>query len=169
MDGDWKAGGPCSFAAVRRADGSNAKGTKTRRARRKGTKMLTLHSDLPPELENIAYRSIGCSIDVHRIVGAGYREIIYQRAMCLALDAAGLAFEAEKPVMVRYHQWEIPGHKLDIVVGGLVLLELKAVPRLKPIHTSQVKSYLKAGQLRLGLLMNFNVAVMREGIKRVVL
>ena len=117
----------------------------------------------------VANRVIGCAISVHRILGPGFKEIIYQRALCLELDATGLKYECEKPILVRYKHWEIPGHKMDLIVEGSVLVELKTVPRLRPIHTRQVVSYRKAGPLTLGLLMNFNVNVLRDGMKRIVL
>ena len=126
-------------------------------------------SPIPKETEDVGHRVIGCGITVHRILGPGYREAIYERAFCLELDEAGLKFEREKAILIPYKRWEIPGHRLDLIVEGCVIIELKAVPRLGELHRLQVLSYLKATDLRLGFVMNFNVEVLRHGTKRVVL
>lgn len=124
---------------------------------------------IPKETEEVGHRVIGCGITVHRILGPGYKEPIYERAYCLELDEAGLKFECEKRILVPYKSWEIPGHRVDLIVEGCVIVELKAVPRLAEVHRLQVLSYLKATGLRLGFVMNFNVEVLRHGTKRVVL
>lgn len=124
---------------------------------------------IPRDIERVAHRVIGCGITVHRVLGPGFKEVIYDRALCLELDSNGLKYECEKPILVRYKGWDIPGHKIDLIVEGQVIVELKAVPRLTTIHTRQVVSYLKATQLRLGLLMNFNVNVLKDGTRRIVL
>lgn len=126
-------------------------------------------SRLPPETEEIAHRVIGCAIDVHRGLGPGFKETIYTEALCLELDSVGIAFEREKALTVRYRQWDIPGQRVDLIVADSIIVELKAVRKLKELHRRQVLSYLKAADLRLGLLLNFNVAVLRDGIKRVIL
>ena len=124
---------------------------------------------IPHETERVATRVIGCAITVHRTLGPGFKEVIYERALRLELDSNGLKYECEKPILVRYKTWDIPGHKIDLIVEGRVIVELKAVPRLRTIHTRQVVSYLKATNLRLGLLMNFNVNALKDGTKRIVL
>jgi GxxExxY protein len=129
---------------------------------------MLLPSTLPPEVEEVGRKVIGCEIAVHRILGPGFKEIIYERATQLELDLAKLKYECEKKIVVRYKQWNIPGHKIDLIVEGCVLVELKAVPRLKDLHERQVISYLKATGLRLGFVINFNVPVLKEGIRRVV-
>ena len=123
---------------------------------------------IPTDVEEIARRVIGCGIRVHRILGPGFKERIYKEALCLEMNAEGLRFEREKPVLVQYRDWAIPGHRLDLVVEEKVVVELKAVRRLKEIHRRQVVSYLKASHLRLGLLMNFNTNLFRDGTQRVV-
>lgn len=90
------------------------------------------------------------------------------RAGCLELDLRGLTFECEKPILVRYKQWNIPGQKVDLIVAGVVLVEIKAVPKLRPVHRAQVVSYLKTLDLKVGLLMNFKAAVLKDGFQRVV-
>jgi len=123
---------------------------------------------LSPEHERIVTSAIAGAITVHRELGPGFKERIYERAFALELEERGLKFESEKKIDVRYKQWLIPGQKVDLVVEGVVLIELKAIPRLKPLHTSQVISYLKTMDLRVGLLMNFNVRLFRDGLKRIV-
>jgi GxxExxY protein len=124
---------------------------------------------IPPEIEDVGYRLIGCAITVHRILGPGFKEPIYQRAFCLELGEAGLKYECEKRILVRYKRWDLPGHRLDLIVGGCVVVELKAIPRLANVHRRQVVSYLKATGLRLGYVINFNVDILKEGIRRVAL
>ena len=131
--------------------------------------MLRTASPLTPEQEAIVTASMDCGFTVHRVVGPGYRENIYQTAFCLELESRGLHFEAEKKVLVKYRNWEIPAHRLDVVVEGVVLVELKAVPKLRDIHRAQVISYLKTTGLRVGLLMNFNTVLLKDGFRRIVL
>jgi GxxExxY protein len=131
--------------------------------------MTTLFiGSLPADLEEIAHRVIGCELRVHTALGPGFKESIYQEAMCLEMNASGLSFEREKPIVVRYRDWDIPGQRLDLVVEGRIVVELKAVRRLKEVHRRQVVSYLKAANLRLGIVMNFNTNHLRQGIKRVI-
>jgi GxxExxY protein len=118
---------------------------------------MLLESTLPPEVEEVGRKVIGCEIAVHRILGPGFKEVIYERASQLELNLSGLKFECEKKILVRYKNWDIPGHKIDLIVEGCVLVELKAVSRLKDLHKRRVISYLKATGLRLGYVINFNV------------
>lgn len=105
---------------------------------------------------------------MHRELGPGFKELIYHKAICLELDSQGLRFECEKPVLVQYRHWTIPGQRLDLLVSGCVVVEVKSLPRLRAIHRRQVVSYLRAADLRLGLLINFNVRLLKEGIRRIV-
>jgi GxxExxY protein len=130
--------------------------------------MLRVSSPLSAEQEAIVTNAIDCGFAVHRALGPGFREKIYERAYCLELELRRLRFESQKSILVRYKQWKIPGQKVDLVVENLVLIEIKAVPRLRPIHRSQVLSYLKTLELRVGILMNFNVAVLKHGLRRIV-
>lgn len=124
---------------------------------------------IPKEVEDIGHSVIGAAITVHRLLGPGYREVIYSRAFGLELNELGIPYECEKKILVPYRRWSIDGHKLDYIIGGCVVGELKAVPKLRELHRMQVRSYLKATDLRLGLLINFNVPVLKQGIMRVVL
>ena len=79
-----------------------------------------------------------------------------------------MKFEAEKAIEVRFKQWRIPGQRVDLLVEGAVLVEAKAIPRLKKIHSAQVLSYLKTLDLQIGLLVNFHAGVLKDGFKRVI-
>lgn len=129
---------------------------------------LRVRSPLSPDTEALVSAVMDCAFTVHRALGPGFREVIYKRAFCLELELRGLRFESEKQIMVRYKTWQIPGQNVDLIIGGAVLVELKAVPRLRPIQYSQVLSYLKTLDLRIGLLVNFNCAVLKDGFKRVI-
>jgi len=131
--------------------------------------MLHLPSPLGPELEALVQRTIGCCIAVHRELGPGLVETIYQRAVGYELEASGVPFEREKPIPINYRGKRLYVHRLDLVVSGQILLELKAVDRLHPVHQAQVISCLRVSKLRLGLLVNFNVPLLRQGIRRIVL
>ena len=124
---------------------------------------------LPAEQEEVVTSVIACGIAVHRELGPCFKETIYERAVCLELDSRGISFEAEKKIEVRYKQWRIPGQRIDLIVGGVVLVEIKAVTKLKQLHQKQVLSYLKTTGLRVGLLMNFNAVLFKHGLRRVVL
>jgi GxxExxY protein len=130
--------------------------------------MLRVSSRLTAEQERVVTAVIDSGFTVHRTLGPGFRERIYQSAYRLELEARGLAFEGEKPILVRYKQWEIPGQTIDLLVEGMVLVEIKAASRLRPIHRAQVLSYLRTLDLRVGLLMNFNVPLLKDGLQRVV-
>lgn len=123
---------------------------------------------VPPEVELAASICVDCGLTVHRILGPGFRESIYQRAFRLELDSRGVPFESEKAIAVRYRTWEIPGQRADLVVAGVLLVEIKAVPRLRSLHQAQVLSYLKTMDLRLGLLMNFGGQLFKDGVRRVI-
>ena len=123
---------------------------------------------VPADVEKLARVCVDCGMHVPRELGPGFKEVIYERAFCLELNARGVPFETEKRILVRYKAWTIAGQKVDLLVGGVVLVEIKAVPRLRQIHTHQILSYLKTLDLRLGLLMNFKQRLLRDGLKRVV-
>ena len=126
-------------------------------------------SPLSPEADRMMTHTIGCAIAVHRALGPGFLESIYRRAMCVELEARGLPYEVERPVSVSYRGVEIPGQRIDLIVGGLIVVELKTVARLDRVHTAQLISYLKTTSLRGGLLINFRVPLLVKGLKRIVL
>lgn len=122
---------------------------------------------IAPETEHVATAVIGAAIEVHRHLGPGFLGRIYQEALCLELDARGLEFERERAVVVHYRGVPIPGQRIDLIVGGCVLVELKAALRIDAAHEAKMISYLRTTGLRLGLLLNFNGSTIREGLKRV--
>jgi len=129
--------------------------------------VLDKHTDLSPEVEAIASTIISCAISIHRELGPGFKECIYQRASRLELESRRVSFESEKPILVKYRDWLIPGQKIDLIVAGQVLVELKAVPRVRALHRYQVQSYLRTTLLPIGLILNFNAPLMKEGIHRI--
>ena len=126
-------------------------------------------SPLSVEEEQVMHQAIGCAIEVHRALGPGFLESIYHRAMCIELNARHLTFERERPVRVTYRGVDIPGQRVDLIVEGLIVVELKAVVQLAGVHRAQLISYLRTTGLRGGLLINFGAEVLRDGLKRVVL
>jgi GxxExxY protein len=131
--------------------------------------MLRISSKLEPALEDLSHRVIGCCIAVHRQLGPGLVEAIYQRALELELKASGIKFEREKHYPVIYRGERLSTHKLDLVVEGQLMLELKAVERIHPLHDAQTLSGLRISKLQVALLINFNVPILPDGIKRKVM
>ena len=131
--------------------------------------MLRVPSPVSDEDEQMVSATIGCAIAVHRALGPGFKEIIYHRAFRLELESRKIAFESEKRILVKYRDWLIPGQTVDLIVGKAVLVEVKAVPRLRAFHRLQVLSYLRTTGLRVGLLLNFNEPLLKQGLQRVVL
>jgi GxxExxY protein len=131
--------------------------------------MLRVQSPLDQNLERLIHRTIGCCIEVHRQLGPGLLEQIYQRAVELELSAAGIPFERQKSFPVTYRGRHIYVHRVDLVVHDCLVLELKAVERIHPVHEAQTLSSLRVSKLRVALLINFNVAILPHGIKRKVL
>ncbi|MBI1299834.1 GxxExxY protein [bacterium] len=112
---------------------------------------------------------IGAAIEVHRGLGPGLLESAYETCLAHEFSLRGIPFERQKVLPVHYKGEQLDcGYRLDLIVGGLVIVEIKAVEELAPIHVAQVITYLKLTGCRLGLLMNFNQVLMRDGIQRVV-
>ena len=130
--------------------------------------MQDVFAPVPAETEHVATAVIGAAIEVHRHLGPGFLEKIYQEALCLELHARGLAFERERAVVVHYRGTAIPGQRIDLIVSDRVLVELKAAARIDTAHEAKMISYLRTTGLRLGLLLNFNGPTIKQGLKRVV-
>ena len=112
---------------------------------------------------------IGAAIEVHRALGPGLLESAYEACLAHELTLRGVAFERQRELLVIYKGQEIDcSYRMDLLVGGLVIVEIKAVEALEPIHTAQVLTYLKLSGCKLGLLLNFNEQLLRDGLKRVV-
>jgi GxxExxY protein len=127
-----------------------------------------MYAPVPPLVESIATQTIGAAIQVHRVLGPGFRERIYHAALCIELQARGLKFEREVPVAVHYRGVAIPGQRIDLVVEGCLIVELKASSRLDIAYDAQLISYLRTTGLRLGLLLNFNAPTLKDGIRRII-
>ena len=126
-------------------------------------------SEPGPQLDALAKRVIGATIEVHRELGAGFLESVYENAMVIELAIQGIPFQRQAPVQLQYKGQAVGDARLDLLVGESLIVELKAVESLAAIHQAQVINYLKATGFKLGLLINFNVMKLRDGIKRVVL
>lgn len=126
-------------------------------------------STLSPALELLINQTIGCCVAVHRELGPGLNESAYSRAVCIELAFRGIQFEAERAVVVRYRNSIVCQQRIDLFVDRALVVEVKAVERIHPVHVAQVVSYLRATGLRAGLVMNFNVPTLKQGIRRVVL
>ena len=131
-------------------------------------KML-VDSRLPVELEDLVRQIIGAAIEVHKLLGPGFVESIYEQALCHELELQGILFKRQKEIAVDYKDKKLHGQRLDLFVGGSVLVELKAVEELSPIHEAQLLSYMRSTKTSVGLLINFNVRLLKTGIKRFVL
>jgi GxxExxY protein len=117
----------------------------------------------------ISKEVIGAAIEVHRNLGPGLLESAYEECLCYEFDRRGIRYERQKPLPVTYKDTRLDcGYRLDVVVNDLVILELKAVDQIQPIHSAQVLTYLKLSNLKLGILINFNVTVLKNGVKRIV-
>lgn len=121
------------------------------------------------DLNDISQKVIGCGIEVHKQLGPGLLESTYEHCLAYELQLSGLHVERQKVLPVLYKEVHLDcGYRLDLLVEGEVIVELKAVDKLLPIHEAQVLTYLKLSQKRLGLLMNFNEKLLMKGVQRLV-
>ena len=151
-----------------RHEDRDEEGHKVREGDEGSGSSLRIASPLSPETDLIMSHTIGCAIAVHRALGPGFLESIYRKAMCIELESRNLAYEKERSIRVTYRGVEIPGQRVDFIVEGLIVVEIKAVMRLDQLHRAQVISYLKTTGLHGGLLINFRVPLLRDGIRRIV-
>ncbi|MDO8754383.1 MAG: GxxExxY protein [Anaerolineales bacterium] len=127
-----------------------------------------LRKEPSKEVDDLARLVIGAAIEVHRILGPGYVESVYEKALCIEFDARKVLFQNQLKINVEYKEKPVGQGRLDFLVGKLLPVEIKAVSGLLPIHQAQLISYLKMTGLQLGLLINFNVPLLKLGIKRVI-
>jgi GxxExxY protein len=118
--------------------------------------------------DEIAHAVIGAAIEVHRRLGPGHVERVYERALALELEHRGIPFQLQVPLEVRYRDVIVGEFFADLIVGEWVVVELKAVDSLSRYHTVQALSYLTLTELPLALLINFNVTLLKDGIRRIV-
>jgi GxxExxY protein len=121
------------------------------------------------EVDALAAAVIGAAIEVHRVLGPGFVESVYEAALCVELELRRIPFRRRVPITLAYKHCVVGHHQMDLLIGERLVVELKAVESLVPIHALQVRSYLAATGLTLGLLINFNAAVLLSGVRRVVL
>jgi len=121
------------------------------------------------ELEDLARAVVDAAIEVHRELGPGYVEGVYEEAMAVELRIRAISFDRQRPVAMTYKGHSVGGGRIDLLVGDRLIVELKAVEKLLPLHKAQVISYLKARRSSLGLLINFNERLLKDGIQRIVM
>lgn len=117
----------------------------------------------------LANKVIGIAIEVHKALGPGLLESAYKECMYYKINQAGLYVEKEKPMPLIFEEVKLDcGYRVDLLVENKLVVELKAVEALNDVHLAQVLTYLKLGNFKLGLLINFNVSLLKQGIKRVI-
>ena len=121
------------------------------------------------DINKLSGEIIGAAIEVHKALGPGLLESAYEECICHELSIGGLSLERQKPLAVRYKGINLDcGYRLEVVVENAIILELKSFEKIEPIHKAQLLTYLKLSGFKLGLLLNFNVILMRDGIVRIV-
>ena len=122
------------------------------------------------DVNKLTGQVIGAAIEVHKILGPGLLESAYEECLCHELELRGIPYERQSELPIEYKGVKLDcGYRLDVVVSSQLILELKACERLEPIHEAQLLTYLKLTGIKLGLLINFNVPVLKQGIKRLAL
>jgi GxxExxY protein len=116
----------------------------------------------------VTERIIGCALEVHRQLGAGLLESAYEAALCIEFEEQGVRFRRQAPVPIVYKGRVLGDYRLDLLVEESVVVEVKSVERLDPIFHAQILTYMRASGRRVGLLINFNSRLLKDGIKRFV-
>ncbi len=119
------------------------------------------------EVDRLAFAVLGAAIEVHRELGPGHAEKAYERALCIELRCRRIPFIQQSGFSLLYKGNEVGDGRLDLLVGGILIVEIKAVESLSPLHTAQLIAYLRATDKQLGLLINFNVRRLKDGVKRI--
>jgi len=126
-------------------------------------------SEMREQANELSRHIIGAAIEVHRHLGPGLLESAYEACLCKELALRQIPFEKQVPLPIHYKGMDLDcAYRIDVLVAGLVVLELKAVDKIEPVHEAQLLTYLKLTERWLGLLINFNVPVLRDGVKRIV-
>jgi len=120
------------------------------------------------EVDRVAYAVIGAAIEVHKELGPGHLESFYEEALCVELGLRGMRYQRQAPVAMSDKGHPIGSGRIDLIVEDLLIVEIKACEDLAPIHTAQLIAYLKITHKKLGLLINFNVPHLRQGIRRII-
>jgi GxxExxY protein len=130
----------------------------------------SLADELSDLRDKLTDQVIGFAIEVHRALGPGLLESAYEECLCFELKSHGLSFARQLPLPVVYKSVRLDcGYRIDLVVENAVIIELKTAERILPVHEAQLLTYLKLSGLRVGLLLNFHSALLKDGIRRMVL
>jgi len=122
------------------------------------------------EFDELSGKVIGCEIEVHKNLGPGLLESAYERCLSYELTVAGLRHETQKELPIDYKGLKLDsGYRIDLIVENSVIVELKSAEKVLPIHEAQILTYMKLAGIKVGLLINFNVTKLKDGIKRFVL
>ena len=125
---------------------------------------------MDPHLNELTYETIGAAIEVHRALGPGLLESAYQACLGRELSLRGIGFQTELSLTVQYKGVRLDcGYRVDLLIAELLVVEIKTVEAIAPVHDAQLLTYLRLGGWKVGLLINFNVAVLRHGIHRRIL
>ena len=128
-----------------------------------------LSEDMTSNLNELTGKIIGAAIEVHNALGPGLLESAYEECLCYEFGTRGINYERQKPLAIVYKKQTLDcGYRLDVVVENAVILELKAVDKIEEIHKAQLLTYLKLSGLTVGMILNFNVPVLKDGIVRIV-
>lgn len=120
--------------------------------------------------QSVDYQILGCALEVHKALGPGLLESAYKECLYYKLQKSGLFVEKEKPMPLVFEEVKLEcGYRIDLLVANSIVLELKSVEAINDVHLAQILTYMRLGHFKLGLLINFNVARLKEGIKRVIL
>ncbi|TWH51616.1 GxxExxY protein [Sporomusa sp. KB1] len=126
-----------------------------------------MNSDL--NMNRLTGLVIGAAVEVHRMLGPGYLESVYEEALSAEFTMQNIPFERQKTISINYKGFPVGESRLDFLVDSQLIVELKAVENLAPIHKAQVLSYMKATGYKIALLINFNVVLLKNGINRIIL
>ena len=122
------------------------------------------------QFDKLSNQIIGCAIEVHKNLGPGLLESTYEQCLAYELKRANISFKRQHPLPVEYKGVKLDcGYRIDMLINNSVIVELKSVDNILPIHQAQLLTYMKLSGVGIGLLMNFNVQYMKNGIKRMVL
>lgn len=120
-------------------------------------------------VNDLARQVIGAAIEVHRILGPGFLESVYEEALAIEFDLRGIPYERQKPIALMFKGKVVGDSRLDFLVDKELVVELKTVESINPIYPAKVIHYLKMSDLELGLIINFHVVLLKDGVKRIVL
>ena len=119
------------------------------------------------DINELTYKIIGCAYDVHKELGPGLLESTYEKCLCFEFEKLGIKYERQKELPINYKGMTLDnGYRIDVLVEDKIVIELKSVDTLQPIHSAQILTYLKLSKKPLGLLINFNVTNLQNGIRR---